>query len=359
MNVQLVFKRIGMFIAWIVTLLICWSTAYFLTDQVQSRTNWELSDYRFVLLSNAIGVFLLMGLISLVGLILRPRHRRGFQVLVDAMRRMAEGDFNISIRRQESHPGFDELVDSINHMATELNQLEQMRQEFISNVSHEIQSPLTSISGFARALQDMELTPEERSHYLTIIEMESKRLSRMSDHLLKLTSLESEHHPFELKSYRLDKQLRSVLLSTEPLWSGNELEIDVELDEIVVQADEELLSQVWLNLLHNSIKFTPKGGSITVRLEPVGDKVAASFTDTGIGIKAEDCEQIFSRFFKADKSRNSALGGSGLGLAIVSKIIDMHHGQIRVESKLGEGSAFHVLLPLRQPESAPETRERG
>lgn len=124
-----------------------------------------------------------------------------FQVIIDAIRRMAKGDFSVSIDNPTKGDLFGELIDSVNDMAAELSRLEQMRQEFVSNVSHEIQSPLTSISGFARVLREQELTPPEREHYLTIIETECKRLSRLSDHLLKLASLESEHPPFEKRSY--------------------------------------------------------------------------------------------------------------------------------------------------------------
>ncbi|WJH35317.1 HAMP domain-containing histidine kinase [Paenibacillus sp. CC-CFT747] len=237
------------------------------------------------------------------------------------------------------------MVDSINTMAAELGELETMRQEFISNVSHEIQSPLTSIRGFARALQNPDLPLETRRHYLSIIETESSRLSRMSDHLLKLTSLESKHHPFEPKPYRLDRQLKSIILSLEPQWAEKGLEVEAELEEVTVTADEELMSQVWINLLHNSIKFTPAGGTLTVKAARSRKEIVVVLTDTGIGLDEEEKEHIFERFYKADRSRSRAAGGSGLGLAIVKKIVDMHEGGIEVEGSPGEGTRFRITLP--------------
>jgi signal transduction histidine kinase len=172
------------------------------------------------------------------------------------------------------------------------------------------------------------------------------RLSRLSDNLLKLTSLESEHHPFDRRRYRLDRQLRSAVLACEPQWLEKSIEVEAELEEVEIEADHELLSQVWGNLLHNSIKFTPPGGSIRVRLTLEDGKAAVRIADTGIGIGEEDLPRIFERFYKADKSRNRAGGGSGLGLSIVKKIVDLHGGAIDVRSRPGEGTEFTVRLPV-------------
>ncbi|MBP1997074.1 sensor histidine kinase [Paenibacillus eucommiae] len=294
-------------------------------------------------------------IILICGALLGPRQKQVhlLKSMVDAMRRMAKGDFNVNL---ETHPRFREfgvLVEGLNHMAVELSQMEKMRQEFISNVSHEIQSPLTSISGFSRALQNESLTFDERLHYLGIIETESFRLSKLSDNLLKLTSLESAHHPFEAKTYRLDKQLRNIVLACEPQWQDKEIDMDIHLDELSLVADEDLMSQVWINLINNSIKFTPHKGTIGIHLQ-LRDKVAeVRIWDTGTGISKEDQNHIFERFYKADKSRNRKNSGSGLGLSIVSKILDIHHASIRVESELGHGATFIIHLPLTRPEAVP------
>ncbi|WP_261807769.1 HAMP domain-containing sensor histidine kinase [Paenibacillus sp. N3.4] len=300
-------------------------------------------------LINSIGGLFLWGLtMTILGKFIQGRQMEIFQTMIDAIRSMSRGNFNVSVDNNPHNGPFGELVDSINHMAVELGQLEKMRQEFISNVSHEIQSPLTSISGFSRALQNEQISIEERKHYLNIIEAESKRLSKLSDNLLKLTSLESQHHPFEPKNYRLDKQLRNHILACEPQWLDKELEMDINLNEVTLNADEDLLSQVWTNLIHNAIKFTPIAGHIGVSVTSNEKNVIVQISNNGVGISEEDQVHIFERFYKADKSRNRTSGGNGLGLSIVKKIIDLHHGDITVDSKVGEKTIFTVLFPIEK-----------
>ncbi|UJF31560.1 sensor histidine kinase [Paenibacillus hexagrammi] len=262
-----------------------------------------------------------------------------------ATNRLARGNFDVNVTvKQKDELGL--LADSFNHMAGELKQLEQMRQDFVSNVSHEIQSPLTSIRGFSKALRQPDLKEESRLHYLEIIERESERLSRLSENLLKLASLESEHHPFQLTTFDLDEQLRRVVVFYEPQWSEKKLDMELKLPKVKISADADQLNQVWVNLLGNAIKFTPEHGKIEVSLIPYTDHVQVSIKDTGIGIRKEDQEQIFTRFYKGDTSRERSKGGSGLGLAIVRKIIDVHQGTIEVQSELGQGAIFIVSLPI-------------
>jgi signal transduction histidine kinase len=271
-----------------------------------------------------------------------------FAPLLNAMEQIARGDFSVRVEHPRTHFADDpitKLFKGVNDMALELKQMEDMRQEFISNVSHELQSPLTSIRGFARVLQDDALSSDERQHYLNIIETESMRLSKLSDNLLALAALDAENRPFEPRSYRLDKQIRDLILASEPQWMGKAIEMDVSFEELTITADDELLSQVWINLLSNSIKFTPAGGRICVELHQQDGAIACSIADTGIGISEEDQAHIFERFYKADKSRTRSNGGSGLGLSIAQKIIEMHHGTITVTSTPGQGTIFSVSLP--------------
>mgnify|MGYP001407058346 CR=1 FL=1 len=325
----------------------CWLAAYSITGFLYPRIGMEPGDLARQLVNSALG-FLLFGVIMLfVSWLMLPRRMAMFNLIIDAMRRLARGDFSVSLDvKIPPENQFSQIVATFNDMAVQLGEMEKMRQAFIANVSHEIQSPLTSISGFARALRDERLSGEERKHYLDIIETECMRLSRLSDNLLKLTSLESEHHPFDRRRYRLDRQLRSAVLACEPQWLEKSIEVEAELEEVEIEADHELLSQVWGNLLHNSIKFTPPGGSIRVRLTLEDGKAAVRIADTGIGIGEEDLPRIFERFYKADKSRNRAGGGSGLGLSIVKKIVDLHGGAIDVRSRPGEGTEFTVRLPV-------------
>ena len=347
-------QRILWFCYVLVCLAVTFTISYYLTDWVYRWLGWTVSGLVTQLVNSFVGIFLLGTCIHIISIVFRGHILAGelriYGPIIEAMDKIAKGDFKVSVDQtftnspQERVVG--ELVTSVNKMAVELGQLETMRQEFISNVSHEIQSPLTSIRGFAQVLRSDGLNAMERDHYLTIIEAESNRLSKLSDNLLKLASLEAEQIKFEVKSYRLDRQIRNLILACEPQWLGKDLDLEVALEEITVSGDEDLLSQVWLNLLHNSIKFTPHDGRIGIGLSWCEDKIAFKISDSGIGIAEEDQSHIFERFYKADKSRTGLHGGSGLGLSITSKIIEMHHGTIQVQSQLAAGTTFTIYLPV-------------
>ena len=262
--------------------------------------------------------------------------RKQHNEILDAMAKIAQGDFSVFV--QTDNFVHAELAGAINTMAKNLGNLETMRQDFISNVSHEIQSPLTSIGGFAALLKKEGLPDAERQRYADIIEAESKRLSSLSDNLLKLSTLDNQ--PLATTEYRLDKQLSNIVLTLEPQWSAKSLTVEADLQKLTIFGDEDLLSQVWVNLLHNAIKFTPEGGTITVLLSGSTVKIA----DSGAGIAQEDLPHIFERFYKADKSRDRSLGGNGLGLSLVKKIVELHGGSILVESNLGKGTTFNITL---------------
>ena len=321
------------------------AAAYFITGYVYEITKLALPAWLVQIVNSLLGLFLIGMLTGFMGRFFRQRQFNAFQPIIDALERIARGDFTTRVDNEHDDGIISGLVASVNKMALELGQMENMRQEFISNVSHEIQSPLTSIRGFAQALQDDKLTIEERHHYLQIIEMESNRLSRLADDLLKLASLETEQVKFEPQPYRLDQQIRSIILTCEPQWRAKSIEIDAVLDETLITADEDLLSQVWMNLIHNSIKFTPQAGEIKMALHSEGDRLEFSISDTGPGISKDDRLRVFERFYKADKSRTRALGGSGLGLSIVKKIVEVHHGTVDLASELGHGTKFIVSLP--------------
>lgn len=264
--------------------------------------------------------------------------------LTEATKRMAKGTFDregLSTKRKDE---IGQLSISFHEMAEELTKLDQMRNEFVSSVSHEIQSPLTSISGFTKALKQKKLSEEVRLKYLTIIEEESERLSRLGQNLLQLSYLQQDHHPLKVSTYRLDEQLRRIVITLEPLWKAKEIEMDVEMEGSAIQADQDQLDQVWINLLSNAIKFTPSQGVIRIRSTENAHHVVVSITDNGIGIPEEEIAYIFKPFHKVDKARNSSVKGNGLGLSIVKQIIDLHHGDIHVSSSLGTGTTFSVTL---------------
>jgi signal transduction histidine kinase len=293
-------------------------------------------------------VLLLVLLLGSVCILFAARYLvEPIKALTNATKRLAKGDFEVELKVNRVDE-IGDLTQSYVEMAGELKQLEQMRQDFVSNVSHEIQTPLTSISGFAKALQYNDLiVEEERSEYLEIIIAESERLSRLSDNLLKLASLDSEHHPFKAASFHLDEQIRTIVVTCEPQWSAKGIVIDLELPEAVnIKGDEDQLKQVWMNLLSNSIKFTPEGGNIRISIDSSAVEVSVTISDNGIGISPEEFNTVFQRFYKIDKSRNGNNNGNGLGLAIVKKIVSLHQGRIEVDGAVGEGTTIIVSLPI-------------
>ena len=312
--------------------------AYFLVSHL------GLSEFATVMLSGVGGLVLYCLLAVLVNYVRvrRYRHLRrnsAHDTILDALGEIARGNFDVILTANEGDP-FNELVQAFNEMAKSLGSLESMRQDFISNVSHEIQSPLTSIQGFAALLRSDSITDDERRHYAEIIESEGRRMSAMSENLLKLSALEGGDNPLNLTEFRLDRQLQSVALALEPQWSAKKLTVDVDLEKTLVTADADLLAQVWTNILGNAIKFTPENGTVSIALKDG----TVTIEDTGIGMAESDLVHIFERFYKADKSRDRALGGNGLGLSIAKKILDLHGFSITVQSELGKGTRFTVRL---------------
>jgi two-component system, OmpR family, phosphate regulon sensor histidine kinase PhoR len=340
---------------WVVTVLFLltssFASAFFVTSAISPFPVLDNSPILRQIITSFIGLIIWLCIMSIISSVIRKRHGNPqtqlFQPIIDAFEKISKGDFNVRLNLETDHiPPASKLAQSFNSMAEELSAMETMRQEFISNVSHEIQSPLTSILGFTRVLKNEDLKIEDRHHYLEIIETEGNRISRITDNLLKMASLESRQNIITLQTFPLDKQIRELILACEPQWINKEIEMNVDLEEIEITADRDLLSQVWINLLHNSIKFSPRGGEIDIKGFKENGTAIITISDTGLGISKEDQEHIFERFFKADKSRTQSDGGSGLGLSIVKKIVEMHHGTISVKSRIGEGSTFTISLPL-------------
>jgi len=297
---------------------------------------------------SAMAGFMLFGIIvMLINFIFRKSKendlREEHNNLLTAMQEISRGNFDVLIKPDPNAP-HQEIAAAFNQMTRDLGSLEIMRQDFISNVSHEIQSPLTSMNGFATLLQKDDLTDKERQHYAAIIQTESKRLSSLSDNLLKLSTLDKTKATLTLQDFRLDKQLEQIALTLEPQWSSKNLTVEADLQKVTIKGDQDLLSQVWMNLLHNAIKFTPNGGQINISLVADKETAIVKIADTGIGIAPEAHIHIFERFYKVDKARERSLGGSGLGLSIVREIIDLHDGSITVKSVIEKGTMFTLRL---------------
>ncbi|GFZ78296.1 two-component sensor histidine kinase [Paenibacillus marchantiophytorum] len=264
--------------------------------------------------------------------------------LTTATQRIVGGHYEIKmdVTRQDE---IGELARNFTFMAQSLQQLDNMRQEFVGNVSHEIQSPLTSIQGFTQSILDKETSEEEKERYLAIILEESKRMSSLSKQLLTLASLDKENHVVKRSVYRLDEQIRQILILTEWQWVEKSIAIELEMPEVTITADTQLLHQVWLNFITNAIKFSQTGDALRIEIQQLTGEIVVVIHDSGIGIPEAEIAHIFDRFYKADKARNRANAGSGLGLSIAQKIIQLHQGSVEVMSELGQGTTFTIHLP--------------
>lgn len=298
---------------------------------------WALNFVTYSLITGSL--FILIASMFLV---------RPIKKLTKATRRIAAGDFNVKLNIKQTGE-LGTLARSFEEMMHDLLQLEQMRREFVTNVSHEVQSPLTSISGYAMALKQEDIAVNERSRYLDIIITEAERMSKMSDSLLKLSLLESQSQQIRPVTLRLDEQIRRLIVAIQPQWSTRNIRFELNLPTVILLADHDLLNQVWTNILGNSIKFSKDGGIINVSIKQDIKNVTVRISDTGIGISLEDQKRIFDRFFKADRSHSRKYEGSGMGLAIVKQIVSLHQGDIRVESEPSRGTTFIVTLPNTTP----------
>ncbi|SDZ26171.1 Signal transduction histidine kinase [Evansella caseinilytica] len=257
---------------------------------------------------------------------------------------ISTGNFNVRLPegRQDE---LGSLWTAINDMADDLGQLESERQEFVANVSHEFQSPLTSIKGFSTMLLNEKLSEEEKRRAAQIIRQESDRLSRLSDNLLKLAALDAGSHAFHPVTFDISEQIRRSVLAFEPQWINKRLQVEMNADKTLLTADEDLLIQVWTNLMSNAVKFTPPGGKISISIQTKREHVEVRFFDSGAPIPVEDRERIFDRFHKTDRTRNRKVDGNGLGLSIVKKIVGLHKGSITVCTTNNDGKSFVVRLP--------------
>ena len=272
---------------------------------------------------------------------------RPINSIINALNRLAAGDFKTRLSFSgilARSPVVVELTDSFNKMASELESTEMLRSDFINNFSHEFKTPIVSISGFAKLLKKGNLSPEEQAEYLNIIEDESLRLSAMATNVLNMTRVENQNILTDMTEYNLSEQLRNCVLLLESKWSRKNVELNLDFEECQICANEELMKQVWVNLLDNAVKFTPEGGRVDLEICDGRDSLCVSVTNTGSEIPAASRERIFQKFYQADESH--ATEGNGIGLAVVQKIVALHNGQISVESQNGE-TTFTVSLPKR------------
>ena len=260
-----------------------------------------------------------------------------------AMTDVAKGNFNVRLNYNGRVGEINEMSANFNAMVHDLGNIETLRSDFVVTVSHEYKTPLASIEGYATILQNPGLTREEIRDYARKIAESTKQLAKLSSNILMLSNLENREIVTEKTSFRLDEQIRQAVLILEPAWEDKKLNLNIDLDHAVFYGSEELLMQVWLNIIGNAVKFTPKNSDISIALKEKPEVLTVTIRDTGIGMPADVQKHIFDKFYQAD--RTGYTDGNGLGLSLVKRIVDLSRGNISISSEPGFGSSFTVTLP--------------
>ena len=255
----------------------------------------------------------------------------------EATKKVTAGDYDIELEtKREDEIG--ELTQNFNKMTKGLQSIENLQKEFINNVSHEIKTPISSIQGFAKLLSD-----KEREEYSNIIIEESERLTNLTGKMLKLAKLHNQDRIINKQEILIAEQLRKAISLLDPKWTEKGIKINVSFEENIFLGDEELIFQVWINLLENAIKFSKTNGKIDVKVSHKNNDIIVTIKDYGVGMQEDEIEKAFERFYQIDKSHSEE--GSGLGLAIVKRIIELSDGKIEIESKENKGTTVIVKLP--------------
>ena len=259
---------------------------------------------------------------------------------------MAAGDYSVRVEMRGARGEVAEYIRSFNKMAEELSSVALLRMDFVNTFSHEFKTPLISIRGFAKLLQNDDLTPQQRQTYTDTVVQQSERLAAMSTHILELAQYENTEIVSGKAVYSLDEQLRRCVRQQERDWLKKGLTVEGDLDRVDYYGNEELAEHIWSNLLSNAIRFTPAGGQITIVLRQGEGEVTVSVSDTGIGMDEDTQQHIFDKFYRA--APYSDTRGNGLGLSIVHRVVKLCGGHVAVFSQPGKGSTFTVTLPTAQ-----------
>ena len=268
--------------------------------------------------------------------------------LINKMNDLSSGDFNATLEYGgviEAIPSFKSVIVSFNKLSEELRNTEMLRTDFINNFSHEFKTPIASIKGFATLLKNGELSEEEKRRYAEAIEEEASRLSDMATNILSLSKVESKTILNDTSRYNLSEQIRSCVLLLEGKWAKKNIELEIDFDEYEIDASEELLKQIWINLIDNAIKFSPRCGTLRVTINDGAETIAVTVSNIGVEIPDDKLDKIWGKFYQCDESHSSE--GNGIGLAIVKRVVKLHNGEVTAKSFEG-WTSFCVTLPKNQ-----------
>ncbi len=327
-----------------VTVAVCVTIAVLTYVKIEAACNGNKAVIAGVMLAV---IFVLSAVCTVIDVI-RRRYMidKPVQRILEATEKIAQGDFSTRLDIRHSVNRYDEydyIMENLNKMAAELARTEVLHTDFISNVSHEIKTPLAVIQNYATSLQNPNLDNETRTKYAHTLADASKRLTALVTNILKLSKLENQQLTPEYIRVNLTESLAETVLGFEEIIESKGLRLECDLDEdVIIFSSPSYLEIIWNNLLSNAVKFTDRGGTISVSLKREGDKAKVTVSDTGCGISPETGARIFEKFYQGDTSR--AQEGNGLGLALVKRVIDITGGKIEVDSELGKGTKFTIVL---------------
>ena len=271
------------------------------------------------------------------------------KAMTSAIRRMGKGDLTARVKVHASGE-LKELADSYNAMAEKIENFDQSRSQFVQNASHELKTPLATMKLLLENLiYQPDMPSELRAEFMQDMNHEIDRLSGIITDLLTLTKMDSEETAIKHEKFDFTELCIGAVHALQPAAEKNRLTLTMDVaKDVTLQGDESKLGQVIYNLIDNAIKYTPEGGSVHVTMKADGRNAVFAVRDTGVGIPEEDAKHIFDRFYRVDKARSRETGGTGLGLSIVRQMVQLHRGEIKVDSTFGKGSTFTVTLPLRK-----------
>lgn len=274
---------------------------------------------------------------------------RPMNELSEAAERVAKGDFSVYLKpvhRFGKKDYVDYMFEDFNRMVEELASIETLKNDFISDVSHEIKTPLAVIQNYITALQELDLPDEKKKDYMDTIFVSAQKLTELVSNILKLNKLENQVIVPKAKSYNLRRQLCECVLQFEPLLGKKQIEVETYIQEgIMVEADESIAELIWNNLLSNALKFTELGGVIRIMQTSAEGQIEVKIQDTGCGMDEATRKHLFDKFYQGDTSHSTE--GNGLGMALVKKAMEVLQGTIEVESEVGKGTTFTVTLPCQ------------